>query len=158
MKHRLAFALLLSGFSAIAQTQTAKKPQSGPPPLPPMAYELEDAFGGVKFSQPVAIVSAPGEMDRLFVVEKTGCIQVITQLDQPTPAKKVFATIIERPDGKLDAQGECGLLGLAFHPDYAVVSSFIIPCASGASSISMSRAFMFQRRIAMLPTKHQSSR
>ncbi len=119
MKLRTAILLLLGGLSAIAQTPKARKPPPVPPPLPPMAYELEDALGGLTFSQPVAVVSAPGEKDRLFVVEKTGCIQVVTNLDQPTPAKQVFANLIERPDGKLDDKGECGLLGLEFHPEFA---------------------------------------
>lgn len=118
MKLHTALALLLCGLSAIAQTPKAKPPPV-PPPLPPMAYALEDALGGLTFSQPVAVVSAPGEKDRLFVVEKTGCIQVVTQLDQPTPTKNVFANLIERPDGKLDDKGECGLLGLAFHPQFS---------------------------------------
>jgi len=84
-----------------------------------MAYELQDALGGLTFSQPVAVVSAPDEKDRLFVVEKTGCIQLVTNLYHPTPTKSVFLNLIERPDGKLDDKGECGLLGLAFHPDFA---------------------------------------
>ncbi len=91
-----------------------------------MAYALEDAFGGLTFSQPLAIVSAPGETSRLFVVEKTGCIQDITQLDQKTPKKQVFANLIERPDGKLDDKGECGLLGLAFHPQFASNRQFFV--------------------------------
>ena len=119
MKTHAALALLLCGFSAIAQTEKPKKPPPVPPPLPPMAYALEGAFGGLTFSQPLAIVSAPGETDRIFVVEKTGCIQAVTQLDQPTPAKHVFANLTERPDGRLDDKGECGLLGLAFHPGFA---------------------------------------
>ncbi|MDP1592526.1 MAG: hypothetical protein Q8M07_32485, partial [Prosthecobacter sp.] len=117
MNHRLVLATLLLSVPAWAQAPKAKKPPPVPPPLPPMAYALEDALGGLNFSQPLAIVSAPGEKDRLFVVEKTGGIQVVTNLDQPTPTKREFANLIERPDGKLDDKGECGLLGLAFHPE-----------------------------------------
>lgn len=91
-----------------------------------MAYALEDAFGGLRFSQPVAIVGVPDETSRLFVVEKTGCIQIVTQLDQPIPTKHVFANLIERPDGKLDDKGECGLLGLAFHPEFARNKRFFV--------------------------------
>lgn len=119
MKRRIAFAILLCGGSAIAQTPKAKKPPPVPPPLPPLAYVLEEALGGLTFSQPVAVVSAQGEKDRLFVVEKTGCIQVLTQLDHAVPVKSEFLNLIERPDGKLDDKGECGLLGLAFHPQFS---------------------------------------
>lgn len=119
MKRVAALMFMLCGGFVAAQTPKVKNPPPVPPPLPPMAYALEDAFGGLTFSMPVAVVSAPGEKDRLFVVEKTGCIQVVTNLDQPTPTKNVFLNLIERPDGKLDDKGECGLLGLAFHPDFA---------------------------------------
>ena len=104
---------------AAAQAPKVKNPPPVPPPLPPMEYALEEALGGLSFTMPVAVVSVPGGKDRLFVVEKTGCIQIVTNLDQPTPTKQVFANLIERPDGKLDDKGECGLLGLAFHPDFA---------------------------------------
>ncbi len=119
MKRIAALIFMLWCSFVAAQTTKVKKPPPVPPPLPPMAYALEDAFGGLTFSMPVAVVSAPGEKDRLFVVEKTGCIQVVTQLDQAVPVKSEFLNLIERPDGKLDDKGECGLLGLAFHPDYA---------------------------------------
>lgn len=115
---------------AAAQAPKVKKPPPVPPPLPPLAYALEDAFGGLTFSMPVAVVSAPGEKDRLFVVEKTGCIQVVTLLDQAVPVKNEFLNLIERPDGKLDDKGECGLLGLAFHPDFARKMSSLFVCYS----------------------------
>lgn len=111
--------LLLVGVSAIAQTPKVRKPQPVPPPLPPLQYALEDAFGGLGFSMPVAVVSAPGEKNRVFVVEKTGCIQMVVGFDQPQPEKRIFADLRERSDGILDDKGECGLLGLAFHPNFA---------------------------------------
>lgn len=119
MKPHAALAVILCGLPALAQTPKTKKPQPVPPPLPPTAYALEDAFGGLKFSQPLAVVSAPGETHRLFVVEKTGRIQVVNRLDQPVPERQVFVNLLERPDGRLDDKGECGLLGLAFHPQFA---------------------------------------
>ena len=119
MKPCIVCLLLLGGLQAAAQTPKASKPKPVPPPLPPLAYALEDAFGGLTFSQPVAVVSAPGEQERLFVVEKTGRIQIVTGLHQATPEKNVWVDLVERPDGKLDDKGECGLLGLAFHPQFA---------------------------------------
>lgn len=118
MKRVTALMFMLCACFAAAQAPKVKKPPPVPPPLPPLAYALEDALGGLTFSMPVAVVSAPGEKDRLFVVEKTGGIQVVTNLDQPTPTKNVFLNLIERPDGTLDDKGECGLLGLAFHPEF----------------------------------------
>lgn len=118
MNHRLVLATLLLSVPAWSQAPKVKPPPPVPPPLPPMAYALEDAFGGLTFSQPLAIVSPPGESGRLFVVEKTGCLQEVTKLDQTMPEKRVFADLTVRPDGRLDDKGECGLLGLAFHPEF----------------------------------------
>jgi hypothetical protein len=73
MKRNIVAILMLAGFAALAQqAPKVKKTPPVPPPLPPMAHALEDALGGLAFSMPVAVVSAPGEVDRLFVVEKTG--------------------------------------------------------------------------------------
>jgi hypothetical protein len=75
-------------------------------------YAISNAFPGLTFSQPVAIVSAPGESNRLFVIEQAGRIAVITNLANPT--RSVFMDLTAR----VRYSGEQGLLGLAFHPGY----------------------------------------
>src|SRR5437773_417403 len=65
-----------------APKKPAPKPAPKAPSLPPTAYALEDAFPGARFSKPLAIASPPGENARLFVVEQTGSIQVLDQLDR----------------------------------------------------------------------------
>ena len=86
----------------------------GLPERPPRAtYSFVDALPGVRLDQPVATATPPGETQRLFVVEKTGRIVVITNLSQPT--RTVFATLTNN----LLTSGEQGLLGLAFHPRYS---------------------------------------
>ncbi len=119
MTRLTACALALCAFSAAAQTAKKKEPPPVPPPLPPTAYALEDTLGGMRFSQPLAIVGAPDETNRIFIVEKTGCVQIVTQLDQPTPEKHPFVSLTDLPGGRLEDKGECGLLGLAFHPGFA---------------------------------------
>lgn len=89
-------------------------PFNGLPPQPPRtAYRFADALPGVTFSQPLAIASPPGETNRLFVVEKTGNIIVITNLARPT--RTVFLNL----STNLRTASEQGVLGLAFHPRYA---------------------------------------
>jgi glucose/arabinose dehydrogenase len=127
MKLSPLLALLISASAALGQARkAAKQPPPVPPPLPALPYALEDALGRLTFSMPVAVVSPPDSTGRLFVVEKTGRIQEVTHLDQPLPQKHEFANLIERPDGKLDDKGECGLLGLAFHPDFARNGRFFV--------------------------------
>lgn len=64
------------------------------------------------FSQPLFVTAAPGDADRLFVLEKTGNIKI---LDRPT------GNILTQPFLNIDVSptnSERGLLGMAFHPDY----------------------------------------
>src|SRR5262245_8972639 len=91
-----------------------------PPALPVFAYTTNNAFGSLTFSAPVAIVSAPGETNRLFIVEQGGRIIAITNLASPT--RTVFFDINGRPLGS----GEQGLLGLAFHPGYSTNRFFFV--------------------------------
>ena len=84
-------------------------------------YRTENAFPGVSFNQPLAIVSAPGEADRVFIVEKPGRIQVITGLNS-TPLKREFFDLSAR----VLVDSEQGLLGLAFHPEFATNRYFYV--------------------------------
>jgi Ca2+-binding RTX toxin-like protein len=75
---------------------------------------------GNGFDAPVFLTHAPGDNDNVYVVEKTGQIRI---LDPDTGAKSAFLTI---PNGQMSEGGEQGLLGLAFHPDYATNGKFYI--------------------------------
>lgn len=64
---------------------------------------------------PLFVTSPPGDLDRLFIVEQTGQIRI---RDRNTGT--LLATpFLDLPNGNLTTGGERGLLGLAFHPDYA---------------------------------------
>jgi glucose/arabinose dehydrogenase/mono/diheme cytochrome c family protein len=95
-------------------------------PLVPgrLGYTFEDAFPGLVFTNAVALATPPGETNRLFVVEKSGRIVVITNLAQPT--RTVFLDISARVSTSLNVSDERGLLGLAFHPGYATNRYFYV--------------------------------
>ncbi|HAV61070.1 MAG TPA: hypothetical protein DCY13_01735 [Verrucomicrobiales bacterium] len=77
-------------------------------------YQTVNAFGNLTFTRPVALVAQPGMTNRYFVVEQAGRIFVITNLASPT--KTMFMDI----SGIVDSSdNEEGLLGMAFHPDWA---------------------------------------
>ncbi|WP_051235291.1 PQQ-dependent sugar dehydrogenase [Marinimicrobium agarilyticum] len=76
---------------------------------------LERAFPGVSFNQPVAMLQAPGDDSRWFVVEQPGRIQMFAN-DPAVSSTNVFADLRERVD---DSAAESGLLSMAFHPDFA---------------------------------------
>jgi glucose/arabinose dehydrogenase len=70
-------------------------------------------------TDPIFLTSPPGDTSRLFILEQDGLIKIIkngTLL--PTPFLDVSSLI--------SSGGERGLLGLAFHPDYALNGYFYI--------------------------------
>jgi uncharacterized repeat protein (TIGR03806 family) len=118
----VALILLLSSPSLFAQiTRVANTTLTLPQVPQTFGYSTEDAFTGLTFDQPVAIVTPPGETDRVFVVEKTGRIQVVSNLNG-TPVKAVFLDLSAR----VLTSSEQGALGLAFHPNFATNRYFYV--------------------------------
>ena len=90
---------------------------------PETGFTSELAFNELRFIQPVAIASPPGETNRLFIVEKWGHVCVITNLASPT--KTVFLDLWDRvPHDVTDS--DYGLLSIAFHPGYATNGHFFV--------------------------------
>ncbi len=84
--------------------------------------EIEVAFPNLRFTRPVDLQHAGDGTGRLFVVEQAGVIRVFGN-DPDAPAATVFLDIRDRVD---DRGNEEGLLGLAFHPDYAANGFFFV--------------------------------
>ena len=95
----------------------------GPSPLgAPVAIGVDVVADG--FVSPVQLVHAPGNNGRRFVVDQIGLIWGLTPSGNrmPKPFLDVSDRITElRPQGD-----ERGLLGLAFHPDFARNGRFFI--------------------------------
>jgi hypothetical protein len=86
-------------------------------------YATVNAFGDLPFTFPITVVTPPGETRRLFVVEQGGTIVLIDDLDHP--ARNVFLDISSRV-AYANPSEEGGVLGLAFHPNYAVNGYFFV--------------------------------
>jgi glucose/arabinose dehydrogenase len=76
-------------------------------------YEVYEAFPNLKFEEPTGIYSLP-DSNELLVLEQQGFIYSFTN-SRETKILNVFLDIYS----KVFYQGEQGLLGLAFHPDYS---------------------------------------
>jgi glucose/arabinose dehydrogenase len=132
MRLRLALLSPLLATSLLAQAPAPAAPgqpaPGGPPNLgqppaapavpatpaePPPPFVAQPALGGLRFDNPVAIVTPPGETNRVFIVEKSGRIIVV-----PDTAKPERVTFLDITAKVGNANGEEGLLALAFHPDY----------------------------------------
>lgn len=104
--HLLPLLLISLGLSACAQ--------EGP-------LTLEPAFPGLSFDRPVDLQYPADGSDRLFVLEQRGAIRVFEN-DPQAASADIFLDIKE----KVLYGGEQGLLGLAFHPNYAENGFFFL--------------------------------
>ena len=85
-------------------------------------------------SQPLFAVAPPGDTGRLFIVEKTGAIEIF-DLNTGSVSGTPFLTV------PVDSSGERGLLGLAFDPDYATNGFFLhLPHGHDTSHAQRGRA------------------
>jgi len=89
-----------------------------PPPPPPVSGELALVTVASGLDTPV-FLTAPPDDDRLFVVEKRGTVRIID-------GGSVLATPFLDLTALVSTGGEQGLLGLAFHPDYATNGIFVV--------------------------------
>ena len=86
------------------------------------SQQLVNAYPNLSFAKPVFLTSAGDGTDRVFVVQQTGAIMVFPN-DSLAASTKTFLDI----STKLSSLGgEEGLLGLAFHPDYAQNGYFYV--------------------------------
>jgi glucose/arabinose dehydrogenase len=75
---------------------------------------LERVLPSLSFSQPVLFLQHPDEDDIFYVVQKNG---VIWRTDIGAGTRDELVDMRDHTD--LSTCGECGLLGMAFHPDFA---------------------------------------
>jgi glucose/arabinose dehydrogenase len=122
---RIAMGLVLAGLVVLTACGGGKE-DDGPTPLPRCATPVNGtnvtAREIVRVNGGAMLVTAPREDPRLFVVEQNGRIRIVDEAGvlQPDP----FLDIEEGYE--LEAGGESGLLGLAFHPQFHVNKTYFI--------------------------------
>lgn len=104
--------------AALTVTLAAASPASA------QTLVYENAFGGASFSTPVELAVAPGQPDRAYVVEQ-GNPGGGSRIRTAAFGASDVTTFIDL-SGPVAAGGEQGLLGLAFHPDYATNGLFYV--------------------------------
>ncbi|MDZ4766266.1 MAG: PQQ-dependent sugar dehydrogenase [Chloroflexota bacterium] len=130
----LGLVAVIVGVLMIVPLSAASTPVVAPPTPPPPRGALDaldhNAYTWTRFTSgfdnPVQIVSANDGSGRLFGVEQTGLIWIInadgTQRDEPF----LDVSLLLSADVMRGSYTERGLLGLAFHPDYARNGTFFI--------------------------------
>ncbi len=82
---------------------------------------------------PTWVGCAPGDNNRLFILEKRGVIRIFdksTNTLLTTPFLDIDATLVTNGTSSSDEQG---LLGMAFHPDYTTNGVFFVYYTGGVS-------------------------
>ena len=87
--------------------------------------------------QPLYVAAAPGDTDRLFVVEQPGRVRIVDlSVDPPTLVATPFLDITARV---VNSANEQGLLGLAFHPDFESNGFFYVDYTGSGGATRVSR-------------------
>jgi hypothetical protein len=86
------------------------------------ALSLEDVAPGFDWARPVFLTHAPGSPD-LYVVDARGLVYIVRAGEVLSTPFLDIRTLIE---GAPTGGDERGLLGLAFHPDYATNGLFVV--------------------------------
>ncbi|HTN44400.1 MAG TPA: PQQ-dependent sugar dehydrogenase [Nitrospiria bacterium] len=126
--------LIILGLAAVvcASLDGCMKDNTALKSTPPLQLELVPVATG--FSQPLDLQAPDDDTGRLFVVEQGGKIRIISSNGQ------VLSTPFLDISGKLiGCSGEEGLLGLAFHPNYATDARFFVNytrnCGGGLQTV-----------------------
>lgn len=94
-------------------------------------YSLVDAYPNLPgFANAVEIVKANDGTNRLFVVQQRGVIFVFP--DSPTVSSAQRKTFLNLSSVVSQTGSETGLLGLAFHPNYAQNRTFFVHYTTGS--------------------------
>jgi glucose/arabinose dehydrogenase len=92
-------------------------------------YSLQNVFSSTTFVNPLEAAVPPDGTDRMFIVGQRGVIKVVYP-SSPSTTGKTFLDISDKvtPSGL-----EPGLLGLTFHPNFAVNRYFYVYYSSASS-------------------------
>jgi uncharacterized repeat protein (TIGR03806 family) len=94
-----------------------------------------EPYTSLSFSSPVAMLQAPEDYSRWFVVEQDGIVRQFPT-NNPTTATP-FIDI----NARVTSGGEMGLLGMAFHPDFPADRRVFLSYTTGNPLVSRISAF-----------------
>lgn len=97
-------------------------------------------FTNLSFTVPVALLQAPGDNSRWFVVQQNG---IVRQFSGTNPASASTYLDISSITSVLLTGSEAGLLGMAFHPDYPNDNRVFLSFTTGDGDDTVSRISSF---------------
>ena len=136
--------------TSLRLTNTALAMPAAPPAT---AWQLVDALAGLTFTRPICMASLPADTKQLYVCEQSGVIKRVADVTALTPTTNVFLDLTTLGTGfnigpLLAGQPENGLLGLAFHPNYATNGYFYVAYTILVNGTYYQRVSRFTRSAA----------
>ena len=107
------------GFSAISFASDAKQQTLASEQAAVLEnIQFKRVFPNISFKQTIFLLQAPSLPDRWYVIEQSGKLHWFDATDNAT---KELNLVVDLPKSgiKLSTCNECGLLGMAFDPDFA---------------------------------------
>ncbi|MGB5629475.1 MAG: PQQ-dependent sugar dehydrogenase, partial [Woeseiaceae bacterium] len=130
-------ALAVSSCSGGEENGGTVGPTPQPTPTTP-TISVSHVFTSLSFNQPTVLKQAPGDASRWFVGEKGGYIRVFAN----NPGSSSSSTFLDI-SAVVNAAGEGGLLGFAFHPNFPLTPEvFVSYTRSGAPLVSYISRFV----------------
>ena len=102
---------------------------------------LQQVFSALSFASPLAMVQAPQDDSRWYVIEQPGRVYVFDNIDS-VANRELLLDITERVDS---GPGEAGLLGIAVHPDFRNNGYIYLSYTSSDDPVSDSGANLVSR-------------
>ncbi len=130
--------LFLSSCGGGGYSPDIPPPATPPPPPASLDTDAQRVFDQISFSSPVALMQAPGDNSRWFAVEQSGIVRVFDNNQNVMPGDvDMFVDI----SGRVTSGGERGLLGMAFHPNFAANSYVFLSYTGGGTLTSIISRF-----------------
>ena len=121
LKHLLCGALLTAAVAGIGNAQT---------------IDTKRVVNGL--SRPIYLTAAPGDDDRLFIIEKQGRIRVFS-ISENNLRSTNFLNIDSITGGGTSTSSEQGLLSMVFHPDYVNNGYFYVYHTTNSGNAQITR-------------------
>lgn len=127
---------VLSRFTALLLLQTVLAACGGgggtAPPVTgaPSPIAVQRAFAALTFTAPVALLQAPNDATRWYVVEQGGTVRAFA--NDPAVADAALVLDIR---ARVSSGGETGLLGMAFHPNFPADPRVFLSYTAGSAPL-----------------------
>ncbi len=149
--HVFAAMVILGALADAQLVRQANTTLTLPADLPAATqFMTQNAFGSMTFSGPMCTAFPAGETNRVFVAERGGAIQTVSNLSTtPTKTAYLSLTSLLAAGETLRTDGENGFLSFAFHPNFATNGTLFLYYSIQVVESGSSRLFQRLHRVTV---------